>query len=87
MNDLKTFNSPHDAKRTAVATAVAQSRAPAALDTYSATDRAYVTFNGARSEYVGFNPASRQLPKYKVPLDPPQVNIQSREEVRATHHG
>lgn len=67
--------------------AFAQSRPPAPLDTYSEGDRAYVIFNEARPEFKAFNADSRRLPKYKIPLDPPQVNLQSREEVMAMYHG
>lgn len=65
----------------------AQSRPPAALDTYDASDRAATLFNGARAEYAALNPLSRQLPKYKIPLDPPTVDRNSRAEVLAMYHG
>jgi len=64
-----------------------QSRPPAALELYDATDRAAVIFNGARAEYAGLNANSRSLPKYKIPLDPPTVDRNSREEVLAMYHG
>lgn len=65
----------------------AQSRPPAPLDQYDANDRAAVMFNGARADFAALNPASRSLPKYKIPLDPPTVDRSSREEVLAMYHG
>ena len=68
-------------------TTSAQSRPPAPLDQYDANDRAAVMFNGARAEFAALNPASRSLPKYKIPLDPPTFDRSSREEVLAMYHG
>ena len=62
---------------TASVPAAAQSVHPQALDAYTAAERAIPIFNEAHNT----------LPPLKIPLDPPAVNLQSRDEVLAYYHG
>ncbi len=62
---------------TATLPVAAQSMRPPALDAYSATERSIPIFNEIHNV----------LPPLKVPLDPPAVNLQSRDEVMAYYHG
>jgi hypothetical protein len=67
--------------------AVAAYVAPPALEENSAAQRAIPIFNEDKPQLDGSGLSSSQLPQFKIPLDPPKVNLNSREEVLAYYHG
>lgn len=89
-------NHQNRALRTALAAAViaatmgsasAQYVAPPALTKNSAAQRAIPIFNENAPQLDGSGLNSNRLPEYQIPLDPPKVNLSSREEVLAYYHG
>jgi hypothetical protein len=67
--------------------AQAQSRLPAPLEKYTLAERQLVIFNENSPQPDNSGLRSSTLPEFKIPLDPPKVNLQSRDELLAYYHG